>query len=243
MIRRSFNNTQEDNSVRRSTRGLFAIMLTAFICFSFLLSSTGCDTDDDFSPWQSNPAPKDLTKKHLRRLAETDIPSFEPFNVAVIADSQIDLDGLKTAIRRINNYPDVDFVLFVGDLTEHGLQQEFLWVKKELDDLKVPVLTVIGNHDGISNGGRIYQRMFGPLNYTFIYRDTQFIMWNNNPYEFGAPDLDWLRTQVGGHYRNVIVSHQPPYAGPMTASQEAEWKAIRSDESIIASVQIGRAHV
>jgi len=67
-------------------------------------------------------------------------------------------------------------------------------------------------------------------------------MWNNNPYEFGAPDLDWLRTQVCRHHRNVIVSHQPPYTGTMTATQDAEWKGIRDESSVMAAIH-GHTHV
>ena len=42
---------------------------------------------------------------------------------------------------------EADVLLLAGDLTRHGTPQEALVVAKEVEDLAVPVVAVLGNHD------------------------------------------------------------------------------------------------
>jgi predicted phosphodiesterase len=139
------------------------------------------------------------------------------------------------------NDSGAEFTLVLGDLTDRGLQQEFNWFADIVKRFDKPVLTVVGNHDGLSKGKDIYREMFGEFNYSFIYRDIKFIAWNNNPYEFNAPDLGWLRDEVESHSRVIVYAHQPPYGGSITDAQEAEWKEIRQSPNMIASIH-GHTH-
>jgi Icc protein len=203
-----------------------------------LLCVAGCDIEIQYSPWQSNVRVSNLTAIHLEKLTKTDTGSFEPFTVAVASDVHVDAAELRDTVQALNARGDIAFLLLTGDLTDVGMLLEFTWLKDTIEECEFPVLTVVGNHDGISNGQDIYSEMFGPFNYSFVYRDVQFIMWNNNPYEWGNPDLEWLEQQVANHDPSVIVAHQPP---PPAPTLEEDWKYIRQGGSVIATVH-GHIH-
>ena len=203
-----------------------------------ILCVAGCDIEIQFSPWQSNVPTHDLTATHLEKLAKTDTGSFEPFTVAVAADVHVDAAELRETVRTLNDRGDIAFLILVGDLTDMGTLLEFTWLNSAIEECDFPALTVVGNHDGLGNGPDIYNEMFGPFNYSFVYRDVLFIMWNNNPYEWGNPDMKWLEEQVASHTPSVIVAHQPPQLAPVP---EEDWKYIRQGGSVIATVH-GHIH-
>jgi len=203
-----------------------------------LLCVAGCNIKIQFSPWQSNVPVRNLTAAHLAKLTKTDTGSFEPFTVAVAADVHVDAGQLRDIARTLGKRGDVAFMLLVGDLTDLGTLMEFTWLSKTIEKCEFPVLTVVGNHDGLGNGPVIYNQVFGPFNYAFVYRDVQFVMWNNNPHEWGPPNTEWLEQQVTSHAPSVIVAHQPPLSAP---APEEDWKHVRQGGSVIATVH-GHIH-
>lgn len=198
----------------------------------------GCGAPQ-YSPWQSNPPSYDLTAKHLGWLATQDAGQ-EVFTLAVIGDPQAVVGSLDRAIEIINYRSDVDFTVIVGDLTDRGLLQEFIWVDRTIAKSQKPVLTIVGNHDGLSNGKKLYQQMFGPVNYTFFYKDVKFVMWNNNGYEWQV-DVDWLDNEVRSYHRVIVIAHQPPRDGALSEDQERQWERIRQYPNLIASIH-GHVH-
>ena len=219
-------------------KAMTAVGVALRCCMMGLLCVAGCDIEIQFSPWQSNVPARDLTATHLAKLTKTDTASFEPFTVAVAADVHVDAGELREIARALNGRGDIAFLLLVGDLTDLGTLLEFTWLHKTIEECDFPVLTVVGNHDGLGNGPTIYNRMFGAFNYSFVYRDVQFVMWNNNPDEWGDPDLEWLEQQVASHTPSVIVAHQPPLTAP---APEEDWKYVRQGGSVIATVH-GHIH-
>lgn len=206
-----------------------------------LLCAAGCDIEIVFSPWQSNVPATDLTAKHLQKLAGTDTGSFEPFTVAVAADLHSDAGELRNVVDVLNERGDIAFLLLVGDLTDFGMLIEFKWLNDTIEECDFPALTVVGNHDGLNNGPEIYNEMFGPFNYSFVYRGVQFVMWNNNPYEWGDPDLEWLEQQAESHCPSVIVAHQPPPPGHLLPGHQEDRKHVRPGGSVMAAVH-GHGH-
>lgn len=206
-----------------------------YILLTLILISCG---SPEYSPWQDDPnKPSNLTQRHLDNLK--DLP-FKPFTVALTADPQVVI-GHMDDVRKSVNRTNAEFSLIMGDLTDRGLMREWNWLTSVISRFDKPVLTVVGNHDGIGRGQDIYSELFGNYNYSFIYRDIKFVAWNNNVYEWGAPDLDWLEKQIESHDRVVVFSHQPPHSDTLTSSQRARWKEIRHSPNLIASIH-GHTH-
>ena len=201
-----------------------------------IFTLTSCSMPE-YSPWVNDRSEDLLTEAHLKRLQDS---PFEPFTIGLAADSQAVIGEFDDVRKKLDN-KDIDFTLVMGDLTDRGLQQEFDWFRDVINRFNKPVLTVVGNHDGLSHGEDIYRRMFGSLNYSFIYKDIKFVAWNNNPFEFGPPDLDWLREEIESHSRVVVFAHQPPHAKSMTDVDEEIWAEIRQSPNLIASIH-GHQH-
>lgn len=206
------------------------------ILLALLLVSCG---PPEFSPWQSNPEHHDLTAKHLNWLAQTD-GDFEPFTIAISGDPQAVVGHFRRVID-ITNTKDVAFLAVLGDITDLGMRREWIWIGDSIERSNKPVLTVVGNHDGLMNGSDIYDKMFGPRNYSFTYKNIKFVFWNNNYYEWGDPDLDWLEHEIDSHDRVVVMSHQPPGSGTLTTAHEDRWEQIRTNPNLIASLH-GHVH-
>lgn len=122
-------------------------------------------------------------------------------------------------VRKANQMRGVDFVLIAGDISDFGLLQEMKWIADIYSDLKVPYISVIGNHDLAANGEDIFKRIFGELNFTFVYDGYKFVCLNTNSREVNyngtVPDISWLNSQMQpepGIKGYFAVSHVSPFS-------------------------------
>ncbi len=175
-------------------------------------------------------AHRDRTEKNLRRLAA--IEPGETFVFAVLGDSQRWQDEVPPAVKSVNADPSVAFAIHVGDITEFGLAREYVWQNEYHDELDVPLLTVVGNHDLLGNGGTIYDSVFGPRNYTFLFGRTKFVMLDTNGREYGfngsVPDIAWLERELlpdPTWDEAIVVGHVPPDNGDFDRQLEEPYYA------------------
>ena len=156
---------------------------------------------------------QDLTEKNLAKIARIVPP--ETFTFAAFGDSQRWEDEASYAVPSINADPDLLFAIHVGDIVEFGLGQEYVWLNEYYRDLKIPFVTVVGNHDLLGNGGTIYESVYGPRNYTFLFGRLKFVMLDSNSREYVdeiVPDLAWLERELVPEPtwdRAIVVSHVP----------------------------------
>ncbi|MBC7397069.1 MAG: metallophosphoesterase, partial [Bdellovibrionales bacterium] len=131
-------------------------------------------------------------------------PSKQNFKVAIISDSHVNLDSLARAVERINRRSDIDFVMILGDLTDQGLESQYQFTCKNLSKFEKPFISVIGNHDSLSNGKLLWTQYFGDAskgfdgyNYSFSYLGTKFIAYNDNGFEFqNVPDQSFIQREA-----------------------------------------------
>lgn len=187
------------------------------ICLVFAAFFFSCDPWFAYSPYGANvdDAYHGTTEKNLDLINAMDAGDSKPFKVALLSDPHYHYSKLEDAIARINSDPDYAFVIVAGDLTENGLQQEFVFFHETMMRLKIPYLTVIGNHDYLSNGEMVYKQMYGPYNYTFDFNNTRFVLFDNNTIESEKePDMDWFGKSIrndDGYDHVVPIAHIPPY--------------------------------
>lgn len=137
--------------------------------------------------------------------------------VALLGDIGLATDDASDAVAAINARGDVDLVVQLGDLTELATLEEFRRGRKVLGRLHAPYLVLVGNHDLLGNGERIFEAMFGPLDVAFTFARTRFVLLDSNSRERGmdgtVPDLAWLAAAIAPsprHDRTVLLSHVPP---------------------------------
>lgn len=207
----------------------------------------GCSGVFEFSPNQvfDGDSPEALNSKALSKLA-SQAPG-DTVTLAVAGDTQRFYDNIEGFVDRVNALESVDLVFVNGDISDFGLLREYEWVTDELANLRPPYVAVIGNHDLVANGEQVYKRMFGPLNFTFIYGDIKFIVHNTNSREYSrgnVPDLDWLSDALADDEAEyyVTVSHVPPFDGDFNEDLEAPYASLLAERvGFVASLH-GHIH-
>lgn len=168
------------------------------ICLSLLLFGS-CDLFR-YHPYEDvNNVPTRLTQKNLTLIEQLG-RGRDTFRFALISDTQRHYDDTKEAVHWINKQQDIDFVLHGGDFTDFGLADEFEWMTNMLNEIRVPWLTVIGNHDFLGTGEHNYQRIFGPLNYSLNIGHVHLVCLNTNSreqeYQLPVPDFTFLQNDI-----------------------------------------------
>jgi len=159
---------------------------------------------------------KGLNAKNLERLAS--LPIRDSFRFAVFGDTQRFYEELDEFIKNVNARSDLSFVVLNGDITDFGMNREYKWIADRLAKLRVPYITIIGNHDMLANGRAVYKEMFGEEDFVFNFGNTRFVCFNSCSREVGSdgtiPHMAWLRGQLGATSRNsraILISHVPPF--------------------------------
>ena len=192
-------------------------------------------------------AEKNLNEKNISKLKSKS--TGEPIKFIVTGDSQRFYEELDAFVDHVNRLDDISFVLLNGDISDFGLNREFKWVNDRLSRLKVPYITIIGNHDMLANGRLIYNQMFGPENFSFQIGSSKFICLNSNSEEVGfdgsLPNMSWLDSELGHcqEQKNVFVfSHVPPFSAAFDQNlKESYHEAIQNSGKVRLSIH-GHQH-
>ncbi|WP_066623344.1 metallophosphoesterase family protein [Rufibacter roseus] len=187
-----------------------------WLALLFIIALPSCDLFE-YHPYSGNLKFKNLTAENVAKIKAlesyyADKPSFQ---FAFISDTQGFFAETEDLVQDINRR-NVAFVLHGGDLTNYAFTDEFERMHRALAKLQAPYVTVIGNHDCLGDGAKIYRNMYGPLNHTFTFNQNKFIFLNTNFLELNSdavPDTNWLEEELESAPENInkiVVSHVPP---------------------------------
>ena len=188
------------------------IPLLTVVCLS-----AGCNSFE-FSPEQTfdRDSPKNLNAAGLSKM-QNNKPKDDTIRFVVTGDTQRSYNEVTNLVKKVNTIDNLDFVAFAGDLSEFGVLQEMEWLARELEKMNAPYVAVIGNHDLVNKGSSVFRKMYGSLNYSFVYRGIKFICHDTNGREYGfsgsVPDISWLSKETAaqtGVTGFVGISHVPP---------------------------------
>ena len=136
----------------------------------------------------------------------------------VISDTQRWYDETEKAVDFINTMDDIDFVIHAGDISDFGLKMEFVKQRDILQRLKVPFVTIIGNHDCLGTGPSVFNLIFGENNFSFDAGEVHFVCINTNGLEFDrteeVPNFTFIGNDlksVGPHIKKTVAAM---HAGP-----------------------------
>jgi len=110
---------------------------------------------------------------------------------------------LKRAVAQINERPEIEAVVILGDITYNASRERFEWAKEALDGLQAPYRAVPGNHDVLGKGAPYadYTRFFGDRNWVWPFRDWFFIGLDScqgsaDTVTIPVSRMNWLRERV-----------------------------------------------
>ncbi|MBC8053063.1 MAG: metallophosphoesterase [Sphingobacteriaceae bacterium] len=196
----------------------------------------------EYSPNQvfDNNTPQDINKKNLERLFNT--PADDTIRFVLTGDSQRAYKNAEDMVAVVNKRAGIDFVFLAGDISDFGLLGEMEWVNQIFSNLKMPYIGVVGNHDLVANGQKVYTRMYGPMNFCFTYQGVKFVCHNTNSREVNfsgtVPSISWLKkelTPTEDIKSFVAVAHVPPTSIDFDKNLQQEYiKTVNSCPTLAA---------
>ncbi len=175
---------------------------------------------------------KNLNQKSAQQIADKLSSRPDTFSFLFISDTQRFYNETDALIDAVSQHTDIDFVLHGGDLTDFGILQEYQWQHKILKRLPAPYMVVIGNHDCLGNGVKVFENMYGPQDAVYNFGNSRFVFINTNSLEFEedpVPRLPFLANAFGdtATYKNAFVlMHVPPFDNEFDRSKEEDFAAM-----------------
>ncbi|CCH53994.1 putative protein yxaL [Fibrisoma limi BUZ 3] len=150
----------------------------------------------------------------------------QPIRFAFVTDTHVGApetaaEDLQRTVNDINAQSDIDFVVFTGDVTDFGTEEEFMTARRIIDGLTKKWYIFPGNHDTkwSENGCNSFRKIFGAERFSFDVGKYRFIGCGSGPNMRMSPglaareDVLWLRAEaekLKGTDRPVIfMNHYP----------------------------------
>ncbi len=151
------------------------------------------------------------TTTHLR-MAPPDVDQPGRYRFGVLSDVQEAIDRVGDIHRKINETPDVRFVLGIGDLTQRGKREELERFQKELEALHVPYFATLGNHELGDEDPPVYYELVGRGNSHFVYRGVHYSLVDSASATLDPEVYDWLDGWLaeGRDAVHIFGMHVPP---------------------------------
>lgn len=140
----------------------------------------------------------------------------DKFTFAVFGGNRFGRHLFEEMLKQVDHDPEVAFAIDLGNAVLKGKKPHYRHFIKQIDNnLGIPLLPVMGDNE-LKGGGRdLYQKIFGPLYYSFKVENRYFIVINNAEKDGLDPDqMVWLKKELAGSkdYNNrIIFMHRPLY--------------------------------
>jgi Icc-related predicted phosphoesterase len=133
------------------------------------------------------------------------------FRFALMSDVQEAIGRVQDLFSRMNEEPDLDFLLGAGDLTQQGTVEQLVRYQKELRELDIPYYTTLGNHE-LGTTPPPYQDYLGRASFHFVHRGVRFSMLDSGSATLDPTVDGWLDVWLaaGRDHVHVVAMHIPP---------------------------------
>ena len=172
----------------------------------------------DYHPYDTRVEGKShINAQHIERIEATTAGK-KTIRFVLISDTQRWYNETKAPEKSINARNDIDFVLHCGDLTDFGVTREFEVQRDILENLRVPYVALLGNHDCLGTGADVYRYIFGNPDFSFNAGDVHFLCINSNAFEYDysvdIPNFSFIREDLeslpSNVQRTVVAMHAQP---------------------------------
>ena len=145
------------------------------------------------------------------RLEPPGAASEEPFAFAVLSDVQSAIGSVHEIFERMNQDPELRFVVSTGDLVDTGERPELTRFQRELRPLAIPFFSTVGNHE-MGAPTEVWHELFGLFSAHFGFRGVSFSLVDSgnatiDPHVYDKLD-GWLTDARSAPH--VVLTHVPP---------------------------------
>ncbi len=182
---------------------------------------------------------EDIIYKSLRSIKDGD-----EFTFVVLGDNKNSISTFGKIIKKINDDPQVGFVINTGDMVFDGSPIKYEFLLKQLRRLRKPILTTLGNHDVADHGLETYTRIFGPMYYSFHVGPAYFIVLNNsNERDIDPYQMEWLKKELKSaqKYEYRFVFFHVPIFDPRVEKQPGHsMKDLKNAKELLEILKNGK---
>lgn len=175
-----------------------------------------------------NPSQKISRKQPSTASSETSVKSLDSnlaFRFLLVADSHSDNKDLNKAINQgKEKFPDLKFIIGLGDYSEVGTIEELKNAKKEFDSSALRYFLIPGDHDLWDSRNRslpptaYFSQVFGPSYQSFELGNFKFLLLDNSDNYIGldSKQTAWIATELEKFKENrakglFVFVHEPLY--------------------------------
>lgn len=120
------------------------------------------------------------------------------FSFAVFGDNKNSHTTFNALLKQVNHDPDIAFAIDIGDLVFDGEKEKYRYFFNQVrDNLELPLLAAVGNHELREKGRGIYYDIFGPFYYSFQIGKNYFIVLDDaNEAGLDQWQIQWLEKEL-----------------------------------------------
>ena len=147
--------------------------------------------------WHSS-APVPIHNRNQKELARIAVADPNDFTFAVMGDNKGNRSVFEPLLRDIDRDKEIAFALDDGDLVDEGTVGHYRrFLSQVRENLSIPFLTAIGNHDLNHGSNNNYQEIFGPTYYSFQVGQGYFIVLDAiTESGFDKTERQWLEKEL-----------------------------------------------
>jgi 3',5'-cyclic AMP phosphodiesterase CpdA len=161
-------------------------------------------------------APLPIHDWNNKEISRVKVADPEDFAFAVLGDNKGNYFFFEPLLHDIDHNAGIDFAIDVGDLVSEGGKGKYRhFLNQVQENLAIPFLTAIGNHDLNNGSSDNYLEIFGPTYYTFQIGQSYFIILDATTESgFDKPERQWLEDELQKAQTSkarFIFMHVPPF--------------------------------
>jgi hypothetical protein len=197
---------KRDDMVRSVFRGYRIKIVLASICVVLFI---GLKFWNQFAPLPAD----NRNPKEISRIKVSDP---EDFTFAVFGDNKGNYSIFEPLLHDVGKSTEIVFVIDVGDLVNEGKGGHYRRLLHQVrENLAIPFITAIGNHDLNNGSSNNYLGIFGPTYYAFQVGQSYFIVLDATAESgFNQAERQWLENELKRSQTSevrFIFMHVPPF--------------------------------
>jgi len=147
-------------------------------------------------------------------LARLKVHTPKTLSFAVFGDSRNSQVVFPRLLQEVEEDPQIAFAIHLGDMVQDGYRQEYsLFFGQIRQNLRKPLLTVVGNHELHKKNRIVYEEIFGPAYYSFQVGENYFIAVDDAQKDsLHDRQLRWLEQELKkaqAFKRRLVFMHTP----------------------------------
>jgi hypothetical protein len=165
--------------------------------------------------WHSS-APLSIYERNKKEISKIKVADVDDFTFAVFGDNKGNYSIFEPLLQDIAQDREIAFAIDVGDLVDGGTKGAYKRFLSQVEEnVAIPFLTAIGNHDLSNGSNNNFLQIFGPTYYPFRVGQSYFIVLDATTESgFDKVQLQWLEEELKRAQTSetcFIFMHVPPF--------------------------------